>query len=133
MVRPSATRATPPQLPCSRLRSKYPARRASAVAVFRGPAGTREHVGMEVSRPDGSVIACEVAGERDAAPVLLCHGLADSRLSVRFLTEVAHGLGLCIVAPDRPGVGGSDPRRLRRLVDWTEDAALVLDALRADS
>jgi pimeloyl-ACP methyl ester carboxylesterase len=88
---------------------------------------------MEVSRPDGSVIACEVTGERDAVPVLLCHGLADSRLSVYFLTEVAHELGLCIVAPDRPGVGGSDPRRLRRLVDWTEDAALVLDALRADS
>ena len=88
---------------------------------------------MEVSRPDGSVIACAVAGDEGGAPVLLCHGLADSRLSVHFLTGVARELGLRIVLPDRPGVGGTDPRRLRRLVDWVEDAALVLDALRADS
>jgi pimeloyl-ACP methyl ester carboxylesterase len=37
------------------------------------------------------------------------------------------------MAPDRPGVGGTDPRRLGRLADWVEDAALVLDGLRAES
>ena len=40
---------------------------------------------MELSRSDGSVIAVEVAGEQGAVPVLLCHGLADSRLSARLL------------------------------------------------
>src|SRR5258708_37836325 len=88
---------------------------------------------MELSRGDGSVIAVEVAGEQGAAPVLLCHGLADSRLSARSFTRAAPELGLRIVAPDRPGVGGTDPRRLRRLADWVEDAALVLDGLRAGS
>src|SRR5258707_15855084 len=86
---------------------------------------------MELSRGDGSVIAVEVAGEQGAAPVLLCHGLADSRLSARLFTRAAPELGLRIVAPDRPGVGETDPRRLRRLADWVEDAALVLDGLRA--
>src|SRR5260370_9335862 len=88
---------------------------------------------MELSRGDGSVIAVEVAGEQGAAPVLLCHGLADSRLSARLFTRAAPELGLRIVAPDRPGVGETDPRRLRRLADWVWDAALVLDGLRAAS
>jgi pimeloyl-ACP methyl ester carboxylesterase len=86
---------------------------------------------MEVRRGDGSVIAVEVVGEPAAAPVLFCHGLADSRLSARLFAPVAGELGLRIVAPDRPGTGGTDPRRLGRLVDWVQDAALVLDATAA--
>lgn len=88
---------------------------------------------MEVSRGDGSVIAVEVAGKPDGVPVLLCHGLADSRLSAHQFTHVAAELGLRIIAPDRPGSGGSDPRRLLRLADWAQDAALVLDAMEVES
>jgi hypothetical protein len=36
---------------------------------------------MQVRRGDGSVSAVEVAGAPGGAPVLLCHVLADSRLS----------------------------------------------------
>jgi len=90
-------------------------------------------VGVEVTRENGSVIAYEVVGEPDAAPVLFCHGLADSRLSARLFTQVARELGLRVLAPDRPGTGRTAPRRLRRLADWAEDAALVLDAVGADS
>jgi len=86
---------------------------------------------MQVTRGDGSVIAYEVVGEPGAAPVLFCHGLADSRLSARTLAPAAAELGVRIVAPDRPGTGGTDPRRLPRLVDWVDDAALVLDATAA--
>lgn len=88
---------------------------------------------MEVRRGDGSVIACEVVGEQGATPLLVCHGLADSRLSAHLFTQAADELGLRVVVPDRPGVGGTDPRRLPRLADWVEDAALVLDALGAGS
>jgi pimeloyl-ACP methyl ester carboxylesterase len=86
---------------------------------------------MEVRRGDGSVIAVEVVGEPGAAPVLFCHGLADSRLSARTFARPAEELGLRIVAPDRPGTGGTDLRRLPRLADWVDDAALVLDATAA--
>ena len=88
---------------------------------------------MEVSRGNGSVIAVEVAGKPDGVPVLLCHGLADSRLSAHQFTDVATELGLRVIVPDRPGCGGSDLRRLRRLADWAQDAALVLDAMRVES
>ncbi len=89
--------------------------------------------GMELRRGDGSVIAVDVVGEQDAPPVLLCHGLADSRLSADWFGQAARELGLCVIAPDRPGTGGTDLRRMRCLADWVEDAALVLDALRADT
>ena len=86
-----------------------------------------------MTRDDGSVIAVEVVGEPDAVPVLLCHGLADSRLSARSFSAVAAELGLRVITPDRPGTGGTDLRRLRRVPDWTRDAALVLDRLRVGS
>ncbi len=86
-----------------------------------------------MSRADGSVIAVEVAGKPDGVPVLLCHGLADSRLSALQLDEVAAEAGLRVIAPDRPGSGRSDPRPLRCLADWAQDAALVLDELRVGS
>ena len=88
---------------------------------------------MELRRSDGSVLAVEVVGEQDAPPVLFCHGLADSRLSAHWFGQAAVELGLRLVAPDRPGIGGSDPRGLSRLADWVEDAALILDALRVDA
>jgi pimeloyl-ACP methyl ester carboxylesterase len=84
---------------------------------------------MQVRAGDGRVIAVEVAGDRDAKPVLLCHGLADSRLAAQWLAPAADKLGLCVIAPDRPGIGGSDPHRLDELSDWTGDAAAVLDGL----
>lgn len=82
---------------------------------------------IEVRRPDGSSIAVDVAGDRKGSPVLLCHGLADSRVSARLLAAAARELGLSIIAPDRPGTGDTDYRRLERLADWVDDARLVLD------
>ena len=86
---------------------------------------------MRVSRGDGSVIAVEVAGDQGGRPVLFCHGLADSRLSARLFAPAASELGLRLVAPDRPGIGRTEPRGLRWLADWVEDAELVLDAAAA--
>ena len=88
-----------------------------------------DDVGVELRRADGGVIAVEVVGEPDASPVLFCHGLADSRLSARSFAGAAREVGLRLVAPDRPGIGGTNARRLNRVVDWVPEATLVLDAL----
>jgi pimeloyl-ACP methyl ester carboxylesterase len=88
---------------------------------------------VELRRDDGRVIALEIVGDRAARPVLICHGLADSRLAAQWLRPAAEELGLCIIAPDRPGIGGTDRRQLTQLSDWAEDARLILDALRVDS
>src|SRR5215469_6740736 len=88
---------------------------------------------MELRAGDGRAIAVEVLGDHDAMPVLLCHGLADSRLAAQSLRQAAQDLGLRVIAPDRPGTGGTDRRWLRQLADWADDAAVVLDVLRVDS
>lgn len=88
---------------------------------------------MEVRRGDGRVIALEVVGDQDGTPVLVCHGLADSRLAAQWFAQSANELGLCMIAPDRPGTGGTDRRRLDQVADWSQDAALILDTLRIDS
>ena len=88
---------------------------------------------MELRQGDGRVIALEVVGDRDATPVLVCHGLADSRLAASWLRPAAEALGLCMIAPDRPGTGGTDRRQLDRLGDWAQEATLVLDALKVES
>lgn len=85
---------------------------------------------MELRRADGGVIALEVVGDPDATPVLVCHGLADSRLAALWFRSAAEDLGLYLIVPDRPGMGGSGRRRLSRLSDWAGDARLILDALR---
>lgn len=88
---------------------------------------------MELRHRDGRVVTLEIVGDRDAKPVLLCHGLADSRLAAQTLQETALELGLRIIAPDRPGIGGTDRRRLGQLADWSDDATDLLDALQIDS
>lgn len=88
---------------------------------------------MELRRADGRVIAIEVVGDPGATPVLLCHGLADTRLAARWFKQAARELGLCVIAPDRPGIGGTDARPLSSVADWAEDAAVVLDALHVEA
>jgi pimeloyl-ACP methyl ester carboxylesterase len=88
---------------------------------------------MELRLADGRVITLEAVGDRDAKPVLLCHGLADSRLAAQPLQQAAQELGLRIIAPDRPGIGGTDRRHLNQLADWADDAAEVLNALHIES
>jgi pimeloyl-ACP methyl ester carboxylesterase len=85
---------------------------------------------MHARRPGGGAVAFELAGDRNGRPLLFCHGLADSRRSARELAPAAQELGYLVIAPDRPGIGLSDPRRLERVADWVEDAAVVLDSLR---
>lgn len=74
-------------------------------------------------------MAVETAGPPDGTPVLFCHGLAETGLSAHRLAAAAQAQGLRIIAPDRPGTGGSSPQRLDRVVDWVDEATRVLDAL----
>jgi pimeloyl-ACP methyl ester carboxylesterase len=93
----------------------------------------RNDVRVDVQRGDGRVIAVKVVGDDDATPVLVCHGLADSRLAAEWLRGSAVELGLRMIAPDRPGTGGTDRRWLSEVAEWAEDATLILDTLRIES
>lgn len=78
---------------------------------------------------DGRTLAWTVFGDPEGAPVLYAHGFPASRLEAAFTDRPARGSGMRVLAADRPGVGASDPCPGRRIVDWADDAATLLDHL----
>jgi pimeloyl-ACP methyl ester carboxylesterase len=68
-------------------------------------------------------------GDPDGLPVVSCHGGLSSRLDVVPAADTATELGVRIISPDRPGVGGSDRKPGRTLLDWPADVAALTEQL----
>jgi pimeloyl-ACP methyl ester carboxylesterase len=74
---------------------------------------------------DGRTIAYSQYGLPTGRPVVYCHGVPSSRAEgdLNVDDDVVTSLGLLIVVPDRPGLGGSDFQPNRRIIDWPRDVA----------
>jgi pimeloyl-ACP methyl ester carboxylesterase len=79
--------------------------------------------------PDGRTLAYELGGDPGGVPVMFQHGTGDSRLARHPDDTLTAGLGVRLITVDRPGVGGSTPKKGRTLLDWAPDAAALADAL----
>ncbi len=79
--------------------------------------------------PDGRTVAVAEYGDPAGRPVVNCHGGIVSRHDIASADTAAAALGIRIVSPDRPGVGGSDPLPGRSLLDWPADLEAVADEL----
>ncbi len=87
----------------------------------------------QVTLPGGRKLAYAQFGRTDGAPVLYFHGSPSSRLEPLLIgDEVLGRLGLRVIAPDRPGMGGSDFQSGRRITDWPTDVNALADALGLD-
>jgi pimeloyl-ACP methyl ester carboxylesterase len=77
---------------------------------------------------DGRRLAYIELGDPNGLPCFLFHGIPGSR---RCLTDepVLHEFGVRLIAPDRPGIGLSDPHPARTLASWADDVAQLADAL----
>lgn len=62
-------------------------------------------------------------------PVVYCHGFPACRLEARLIAAGAGPQGVRLIVPDRPGFGHSSPRWGRRISDWPQDVAHLLDTL----
>ncbi len=92
----------------------------------------REHEGV-VSHGDGRRVQFGMLGARDLAKVVFySHGFPACRLEASLAHGVARDVGLTLVALDRPGFGGSDWYRDRRIEDWADDIRLVAGHLGVD-
>lgn len=80
---------------------------------------------------DGRALGYLAVGRRDGPLVLHCHGSGSSRLEGLFFAEAADKLGVWVVAPDRPGIGRSDPWSYANPLSWAEDAVQLCDHLGA--
>ncbi|WP_255198344.1 alpha/beta fold hydrolase [Halorarius litoreus] len=86
-----------------------------------------------VRLPDGRQLSYGEVGDPDGEPVVAFHGVPSGRLGAAVLAATAHDRGIRLIAPERPGVGESDPDPNRELTDWSADVTALLDALDIDA
>lgn len=82
-----------------------------------------------VTLPDGRRLGYAEYGDPDGRPVFFFHGWPSSRYQGAYLDPHAKARGLRLLAPERPGIGLSDPLPGRRFADWPKDVAAFADAL----
>jgi pimeloyl-ACP methyl ester carboxylesterase len=83
-----------------------------------------------VSLKDGRKLCFTEYGSPDGRPIFYFHGHPGSRLDPGIFPEEAiYHHGIRLIAPDRPGIGRSDFKPGRRIVDWAEDVRELADKL----
>jgi pimeloyl-ACP methyl ester carboxylesterase len=85
-----------------------------------------------VRLPDGRRLGYASYGDPAGVPVLYCHGWPGSHLDFAPNDGAARRAGTHVLAVDRPGVGDSDLRAGRRLAEWPNDIAALVDGLGID-
>jgi pimeloyl-ACP methyl ester carboxylesterase len=80
--------------------------------------------------PDTRRLTYAEFGKPDGRPVLYFHGAPSSRLEPLLIgDETWNRLALRMIAPDRPGMGGSDFLPHRGFSGWAKDVLALTDAL----
>jgi pimeloyl-ACP methyl ester carboxylesterase len=97
----------------------------TTTAPDRGPANE-----SQVDLADGRRLGYTTYGAGSGPLVVVLDGPASRGLAEASATSAA-GLGIRLVAPDRPGVRASTPAPGRGTADWPQDLAALLDALGA--
>jgi pimeloyl-ACP methyl ester carboxylesterase len=80
---------------------------------------------------DGRALAYAVWGPIDGRSVLHFHGVPDGRLSWGG-GAACESRAVRLIAVDRPGIGGSDPRPGRSVADWPADVEELAEQLGLD-
>ena len=81
---------------------------------------------------DGRRLGFTEYGDPAGFPVVNCHGGLACRLDVAAADGVARDASIRLISPDRPGVGLSDPRPERTVLDWAADVSELTQQLGVD-
>ena len=92
-------------------------------AVMAGAFGTQT-----VAAADGRTLTIAEWGDPDGFPVFLLHGTPGSRLDGQGNASAYADVGARAIMYDRPGYGGSDRFRGRRVVDSVADVSAIADS-----
>lgn len=76
-----------------------------------------------VTLADGRLVSYAESGDPEGVPVVHAHGVLGCRLEIAApaIDLAARRLGVRLLAPDRPGIGLSDPKPGRSVLDWPVD------------
>ena len=93
-----------------------------------------DRTNQQIKLRDGRSLGYAEYGDADGKPVFYFHGFPGSRIDwPLFDTDaIAARLNVRIIAVDRPGMGLSDFKRARKLLDWPDDVIELADALQVD-
>lgn len=97
-------------------------------ALSTAPAAGAPRAGRVVL-PDGRALAWTEYGTPGGTPVLYMHGWPGAAVELAHADAPAAARGVRLIGVDRPGIGGSDFRPGRTLLDWAGDVAALLDQL----
>lgn len=75
------------------------------------------------------LLAYREFGDPDGAPILYFHATPSTGAEAALIDAPARERGLRIIAPDRPGMGGSSMSPNQRIVDWPRDITFLLGRL----
>ena len=78
---------------------------------------------------DGRLLTYAESGDLAGRPAFYFHGFPGSRKEGALIDRPAAAHGVRVIAVDRPGYGGSDPRPGRTLLDWADDVGELADTL----
>ncbi len=84
---------------------------------------------QQITLKDGRRLGYAEYGTPDGKPIFYFHGNPSSRLEGWRLDEPAKHIKAHIISVDRPGMGLSDFKAGRRLLDWPEDVIELADIL----
>jgi pimeloyl-ACP methyl ester carboxylesterase len=78
---------------------------------------------------DGRTLTIAESGDPDGFPVFSLHGTPGSRFAGQANESAYENVGARVITYDRPGYGGSDRFRGRRVVDSVADVSAIADSL----
>lgn len=82
-----------------------------------------------ITLKDGRTLGYAEYGSPQDKPVFFFHGSPSSRLVGQITDEAARRLNARVIAIDRPGMGLSDFRPDRQILDWPDDVVQLADIL----
>lgn len=88
-----------------------------------------ERLSQSVFLRDGRRLGYAEYGPMDGKPVVLMHSVTGSRLQVPEDEGVLYEQGIRLLAPERPGIGLSDGKKNRTILDWAKDIEEFADCL----
>jgi pimeloyl-ACP methyl ester carboxylesterase len=88
-------------------------------------------VNQRFQLPDGRSLSYDELGPVDRTPVFYFHGSPSTSLEWKLFSNesLEKRLTTRVIAPDRPGLGGSDFQPGRRISDWPADVIALADRL----
>ena len=84
---------------------------------------------FKVDLSDGRTVEVASYGDEDGIPIFAFHGTPVSNSGWAMVDESARARGVHVLAPNRPGIGGSDPHPMPLVASYVDDVTALADRL----